>query len=307
MPLVVAAAIFIAGCGGNGGGDEGPLAERYPGEAVFNESYVTDEAHDEIEECGFTDSEEQRRRFVQAPPADATGRKVIESFGEDAESKGTLEILQRDPGIYTVSCKPPTEEPAVDVACGAEAPPKANPQQYARPEEVTRARTDYRAVIHTSCGDIEMDLLEQQAPRNVNNFVFLAQEGFYDGLTFPRVVNNFVIQAGDPNDANGTPPDGPGYTIPDEFPDEGPDYVYGVVAMASTGAPDSAGSQFFIVVQSEGPAGLDPLYSIFGVVEESSFETLEKIATVPTKGGTGADAEEPVANVYIESIEITEA
>ncbi len=201
---------------------------------------------------------------------------------------------------------PPDEQPAA-VACEAEAPPDADPQQYERPEDVLQPGTDYRAVIHTSCGEIDLDLLEQQAPGNVNNFVFLAREGFYDGLTFHRVINDFVIQAGDPNDQNDAPPNGPGYTVPDEFPDEAREYVYGVVAMANSGQPDSAGSQFFIVVQSEGPAGLDPLYSIFGAVEESSFETLEEIATVPTKGGTGAEAEEPASNVYIESIVITEA
>ena len=201
---------------------------------------------------------------------------------------------------------PPDESPP-EVACGGDAPPGADPQQYDGPEDVIRPGVDYGAVIRTSCGDIELDLNERQAPRNVNNFVFLAREGYYDGLTFHRVINDFVIQAGDPNGDGAEQPNGPGYTVVDELPTESRDYVYGVVAMANTLQPDSAGSQFFIVVQSAGPAGLDPTFSILGAVEESSFETLDAIATVPTKGGTGPDAEEPVSNVYIESIEITEA
>ena len=202
--------------------------------------------------------------------------------------------------------------PAAAAACDAEAPPAADPQQYDEPEQVTQEGVDYAAVIHTSCGDISVDLLEESAPINVNNFVFLATEGYYDGLTFHRVVGNFVIQAGDPNDKNGVPPDGPGYTIKGELPPEGNDYVFGVMAMANTSDPDTAGSQFFIITHlgandEPEPAGLDPIYSIFGKVERDSYEVIREIGRQPTKGGNDpVESEQPVVPVYIESIEIVE-
>lgn len=206
-----------------------------------------------------------------------------------------------------------TATPAGAAACDAEAPPEADPQQYDAPEQVLEEGVDYRAVIHTSCGDIEMDLFEQDAPETVNSFVFLAQEGYFDGLTWHRISNNFVIQAGDPDGLNGNPPDGPGYTLPDEnLPKEGRVYQFGVVAMANAGA-DSGGSQFFIISHlgpddNPEPAGLDPLYSIFGEVAESSYETVLTIARQETKGGNDpTTAEQPIVPVYIESIEIVEA
>lgn len=126
---------------------------------------------------------------------------------------------------------------------------QASPRQYdSAPDMMLEDGIDYRAVIHTSCGDIEMDLVEERARVTVNNFVFLARAGFYDGLTWHRVERNFLIQTGDPNGQNGTPPDGPGYTVPGELPDRPREYVFGVVAMADA---FTAGSQFFIVVHTD--------------------------------------------------------
>lgn len=214
------------------------------------------------------------------------------------------------------------ERPAA--ACGAEPPPEADPQTYDAPEDVTEEGIDYGAVIDTSCGTIEIDLLESKAPENVNAFVFLAQEGFFDGLTFHRVEQNSVLQSGDPNGQNGEPPDGPGFTVPDELPKKANEYVYGVVGMANSGQPNSGGSQFFIVIHKNRPAGYQPFYSIFGEVTGGSFdgseedigcnasdegiETLEIIGCQPTQGGNDpVEAVKPVVPVYIESIEITEA
>ena len=197
-----------------------------------------------------------------------------------------------------------SEQPA-GIACDGEEPPAADPQQYKKPQQVMEEGVDYAAVVHTSCGDIEFDLLEDEAPKTVNSFIFLSQEGFYDGLTFHRIVGNFVIQGGDPE---GTGQGGPGYVVPDEFPEKGNEYVFGTVAMANAG-PNSTGSQFFIVVhegangETDEPAGLDPLYSLFGVASEESYEAIRAIATVEGGGPTG---EMPVAPVYINSIEIIE-
>lgn len=193
-----------------------------------------------------------------------------------------------------------------------EAPP-SDPQQYDSPPPLeVEPGVDYSAVIATSCGDIEMDLLEERSPKTVANFVFLAREGFYEGLTFHRVETNVVIQGGDPiGDGTG----GPGYSIPDENPPKSSVYVYGVVGMANSG-PDTAGSQFFVVVHDAQdrenpnklePAGFPAAYAVFGTVEETSYETLEKIRKVPTQGGADpAVASRPVNPIYIESVEIIE-
>jgi cyclophilin family peptidyl-prolyl cis-trans isomerase len=194
----------------------------------------------------------------------------------------------------------------------AEDPPEPDPQQFDAPDDVLAEGVDYAAVIRTSCGGIEVDLLEDAAPENANSFAFLAQNGFYDGLTFHRVERNFVIQAGDPNGENGVPPDGPGYSVPDELPDRPSEYVFGVVGMANSG-PDTGGSQFFIItylppegVESEA-AGLPKQYSIFGEVSEDSYEVIERIDDQRTKGGPDpVEASVPVEPVYILGIDIVE-
>lgn len=214
-------------------------------------------------------------------------------------------------GSADPAAQQPDADPEASAACGAEAPPPADPQQYDASKYVIEKGVDYAAIMHTSCGDIELDLLEEKARRTVNSFVFLAREGFYDGLTFHRIVGNFVIQGGDPDGQGNEEPNGPGYTVPDEFPEKGNEYVFGTVAMANSG-PGTTGSQFFIVVHrgpdgEPAPAGLDPLYTIFGEVAESSYDTVEEIAKQEVKAGTDpAEAEEPVVPVYIESVEIVE-
>jgi cyclophilin family peptidyl-prolyl cis-trans isomerase len=207
---------------------------------------------------------------------------------------------------------PDTEESAPQegvAACGAEAPEAADPQQYEEPPPLELEEgVDYSAVIHTSCGDIEMDLLEEKAEQTVANFVFLSEEGFYDGLIWHRVERDSVIQAGDPNGQNGVEPDGPGYSIPDEFPDKAKEYIYGTVGLANAG-PGTGGSQFFIVVhdpENLEPAGFQPFYTIFGEVAEVSYPALEEISKQETFGGNDpAQATVPIESIYIESVEIT--
>ena len=201
----------------------------------------------------------------------------------------------------------PRRAEAAEAACDAERPERADPRRYEAPGRVIRPGVDYHAIVTTSCGPIEIDLLEETAPENVNSFVFLSREGFYDGLTWHRIEAYSVIQAGDPNGRPLDPPDGPGYYVPDELPDRARDYVYGVVGMANEGRPDTGGSQFFIVVHENRPAGYQTVYSIFGVVEKSSYDTLQEIATQDVKLGTDPiEAVEPRVPIYIESIEIVE-
>ena len=119
--------------------------------------------------------------------------------------------------------------------------------------------TIYQVVIATNRGEITMELDPKLAPVTVNNFVVQARAGFYDGLTFHRVVPEFVIQGGDPE---GTGRGGPGYRFADE-PVRG-DYTVGAVAMANAG-PDTNGSQFFICID-DCRQKLTPNYNLFGYV-----------------------------------------
>lgn len=125
------------------------------------------------------------------------------------------------------------------------------------------------ATIKTAKGDIKIEFYPEDAPKTVSNFIFLAGKGFFDGLTFHRREEGFVIQGGDPN-GNGT--GGPGYQFEDEPVNKS--YVRGVVAMANSG-PDTNGSQFFIMLADN--ATLPKNYTIFGKVI-SGMEVVDKIA-----------------------------
>jgi peptidyl-prolyl cis-trans isomerase B (cyclophilin B) len=100
----------------------------------------------------------------------------------------------------------------------------------------------YRATIKTNRGTIELELNPEHAPKTVNNFVFLANQGFYDGITFHRVISDFMIQGGDPT---GTGAGGPGYRFEDEIRENPLTHEKGVISMANAG-PNTNGSQFFI-------------------------------------------------------------
>lgn len=145
--------------------------------------------------------------------------------------------------------------------------------QFTGPEQVIDTSKVYVATISTSKGDILVELFSD-VPITTNNFVFLACTGFYDGLTFHRVVPNFVIQGGDPT---GTGAGGPGYTIPDE--DDGDHLMErGIISMARSTSPDSAGSQFFITTgQREEIQHLDPDFAVFGRVTEG-MDVVDRIA-----------------------------
>ena len=146
------------------------------------------------------------------------------------------------------------------VSCKDGAPSSSNAKTYASPpsQSIDKTKT-YAATLVTKKGTIELSLDAKAAPITVNNFVFLGRAHFYDGLTFHRVVPDFVIQGGDPD---GTGQGGPGYTIPDER--SGLLHVEGALAMAKSAAPNSAGSQFYITLSPQ-PA-LDAGYTVFGKV-----------------------------------------
>ena len=136
-------------------------------------------------------------------------------------------------------------------------------QQYSAPPEMT-VDTDatYRATISTSRGDVVLDLQPQHAPKTVNNFVTLANDGFYDGLTFHRVIPNFMVQGGDPT---GTGSGGPGYKFEDETQGNPLKHEAGVISMANAG-PNTNGSQFFITHAPQ--PHLNGKHTVFGKVVE---------------------------------------
>ena len=158
------------------------------------------------------------------------------------------------------------------------------------PMSIDPAKT-YRATIETSAGTMEAELLTREAPKTVNNFVFLARDGFYDGVIFHRVIRGFMIQGGDPT---GTGRGGPGYRFDDE-PVKRP-YKRGTLAMANAG-PNTNGSQFFVM---HADYGLPPNYTIFGKLTAGE-DVVDKIANAPT----GAQ-DRPSDPVRIERITISE-
>ena len=143
------------------------------------------------------------------------------------------------------------------------------------------------ATISTELGDITFEIFNQSAPVASENFINLADVGYYDGLVFHRIIPDFMIQGGDPN-GNGS--GGPGYTIEDE-PIVG-SYTRGMVAMARTSAPHSQGSQFFILVKDT-PSLNSGGYTIFGRVT-SGMEVADQISLMPNGGGQGSPALDPV-------------
>lgn len=198
-----------------------------------------------------------------------------------------------------------TPDPAADerpVACDAELPARAGEQKptFDEPEQVIDEGVDYTAVVETSCGRVVIDLDAEGAPEGVNAFVFLATNGFYDGLEiFRHALGIEVFQTGSgTNDASFSI----GYTLPDELgPVQEDGYPAGSVAYANAG-PGTSGSQFFFVYgdafqASVEQGGLQPIYSRFGMLTEGQ-DVLEELAAIPVEGET------PLEQIYMESVTI---
>ena len=156
---------------------------------------------------------------------------------------------------------------------------------------------DYIITLQTNKGEINFETYGQEAPNTVENFVSLANKGFYDGLIFHRVIDGFMIQGGDPT---GTGKGGPGYSFNDEINPESKiyqdGYLKGIVAMANAG-PNTQGSQFFIMVANY---SLPPLYTIFGKVV-SGQEIADAISSVEKDSN-----DKPIENVIIEKVIVKE-
>ena len=138
----------------------------------------------------------------------------------------------------------------------------SNKQWHKVPAMQIDTDKSYRATVETTKGDIVLELYPRHAPKTVNNFFFLAKEGFYDGVTFHRVIENFVIQGGDPT---GTGRGGPGYSFEDEVKENPLKHEKGVISMANAG-PNTNGSQFFITHSPQ--PHLNGRHTVFGKVVE---------------------------------------
>lgn len=159
--------------------------------------------------------------------------------------------------------------------------------------QIDKSKT-YIATLHTTAGDIVIQLDAKTTPITANNFVYLAEKHFYDNTIFHRVIKGFMIQGGDPT---GTGMGGPGYTFKDE-PFQG-SYTRGTVAMANAG-PNTNGSQFFIM-QEDNP--LPPNYVIFGHVTRG-LDVVDAIANAPVEASPNGEMSKPVNPVTVESVTI---
>jgi cyclophilin family peptidyl-prolyl cis-trans isomerase len=158
----------------------------------------------------------------------------------------------------------------------------------------------YQAVIKTNYGDVTVELLPKEAPLSVNSFVFLARQGYFDGIKFHRISKGFVIQTGDPT---GTGSGGPGYKFPDEKVTR--DYVAGTLAMANSGA-NTNGSQFFITL-SDLSGQLPKKYTIFGAVT-AGMDVVDNIGKLPvTYNASLRENSQPTVDVHIDTVVIKES
>jgi len=157
----------------------------------------------------------------------------------------------------------------------------------------------YSGTLETNKGAIEVEFFPEDAPQTVNNFVVLAQDGYYDGTPFHRIVQGFVIQGGDPT---GTGSGGPGYQFADEPVSR--DYKAGTLAMANAG-PNTNGSQFFIVLEDL-RGKLPKNYTIFGRVTGGQ-DVVQRIAQTPTRRSATGEQSAPTEPVTLERVTIQES
>ena len=202
------------------------------------------------------------------------------------------------------SATPPVSTTTTTIPAGcdlANVPKKTTKPTYKSPPAMTiDTSKTYVAHVDTTCGTFDINLAAAVAPKTVNSFVFLARNHFYDGLTFHRLVKDFVIQGGDPT---GTGNGGPGYKLPTEPPKNG--YQAGSVAMANAGA-DTTGSQFFVTVSANGAkelGGPPYLYSDLGTVTKG-MDVVQKLMTFAQNTAAGGAPTHPI---YMNKVTISES
>jgi peptidyl-prolyl cis-trans isomerase B (cyclophilin B) len=239
---------------------------------------------------------ERRRRRRQRVAAGIVGGLVaLAGIGLAARAflgreENTTVDQQANPNKTTI----PT--PQGGVACGGEVPPdagKKKPTFKEPPKMELDLSKSYRVAMTTSCGEISLELFDDKSPKTVNNFLFLVKKGFFDGLTFHRIIKGFMIQGGDPA-GNGT--GGPGYKFEDEVKNGLKFDQVGLLAMANSG-PNTNGSQFFITAGDA--SHLNGKHTIFGKV-------IGGMDVVNTLNALPVEADKPTQTAYIETITIVQ-
>lgn len=155
-------------------------------------------------------------------------------------------------------------------------------------------------VMETNHGTFEIELFMDECPITAGNFKDLTEDGFYDDLVFHRIIENFMIQSGDPN-GDGT--GGPGYTIEGESSALDLKHNYGSISMANSGSPDTAGSQFFIVTNPDGVPDLDGSYAVFGKVV-SGMDVVDRISRQPVRDNGQGELSSPINPVLLQRVYI---
>ena len=211
---------------------------------------------------------------------------VVGCGGDEEVGTPKTEVRTQAPRTEQPTQTPKTEERA-----------QAVKSYSSYPDMVIDTEKKYVATMVTNKGTVVFELFDDEAPKSVNNFVFLAREGYYDGVIFHRIVKNFMIQGGDPT---GTGKGGPGYRFEDEPVTR--DYLPGTLAMANAG-PNTSGSQFFIVQGRT--AGIAKNYNIFGMVTEG-LDVVNAIADTPVTRGDSGEVSKPLEEIIIESVTIEE-
>ncbi len=225
---------------------------------------------------------------------------------DDEVADAPTEVVPDDPSVEAGEAVDSGLEPQIDterpVACDAELPAGAEEvraQYPGGPADVLEDGVDYVAVVETSCGTVTLDLLEDDSPVTVNSFVFLAEQGFFDGLEIFRNATSIgALQTGGGDHTNTW---SIGYNLPDELGlAESDGYPVGSVAMANAG-PNTGGSQFFFVYDEQFDAAFtnQRAYAVFGEVTDG-MDTLTEIGDIPVDGET------PTERVYITDVTIEE-
>ncbi len=215
-------------------------------------------------------------------------------------SKATDTPLPSTPKpVSTVAPTAPTAPAAAASSAGNTADVASRNGKYKAPPPMTIDKAKkYTATIATNKGTMKAELYADTAPIAVNNFVFLANDHFYDGVIFHRIVAGFVIQGGDPT---GTGTGGPGYKFADEPVPATRNYEKGTLAMANSG-PNTNGSQFFICLDNLTAKGALPKqYTLFGKVTDG-LDTIDKILAVPRTAGSDGAQSKPTEKVFMESV-----
>ena len=192
----------------------------------------------------------------------------------DEEAAATTTATAGEEGAETTETAGDTGETAA--GCEEVAQPEPKPEgQLQAPSTVLNVDKTYEVLVETSCGEFTITLDPKASPKTTSSFVALAQDGFFDGTVFHRIVPGFVIQGGDPTASGGG---GPGYSTVDK-PAATTRYTKGVVAMAKTAAEaaGTSGSQFFVVTAED--AGLPPDYAVIGTVSDG-LDVVERIGVL---------------------------